>query len=250
ERVMRVFEEDNEKFLKRIRKRADKVGMERPKVEVRFENLSIEGDAYVGSRALPTLLNSTLNIVEGVLEQLRILPSKKRSIKILHDVSGIIKPSRLTLLLGPPGSGKTVFLKSLAGKLDKDLTVSGRITYCGREFSEFVPQRTCAYVSQHDVHHGEMTARETMNFSARCLGIETRYRFLRELSRREKEAGIKPDPEIDAYVKALQEGRDSNGLVTDYIIKLLGLDICADILVGDEMRRGISGGQKKRLTTG
>lgn len=33
-------------------------------------------------------------------------------------------------------------------------------------------------------------------------------------------------------------------------IQILGLDICADILVGDEMRRGISGGQKKRLTTG
>uniref|UniRef100_A0A7N2L584 ABC transporter domain-containing protein n=1 Tax=Quercus lobata TaxID=97700 RepID=A0A7N2L584_QUELO len=39
-------------------------------------------------------------------------------------------------------------------------------------------------------------------------------------------------------------------LQTDYILKILGLDICADTLVGDAMRRGISGGQKKRLTTG
>lgn len=34
------------------------------------------------------------------------------------------------------------------------------------------------------------------------------------------------------------------------VFQILGLDICADIMVGDEMRRGISGGQKKRVTTG
>ena len=35
-----------------------------------------------------------------------------------------------------------------------------------------------------------------------------------------------------------------------FFTKILGLDICGDTLVGDEMLKGISGGQKKRLTTG
>lgn len=39
-------------------------------------------------------------------------------------------------------------------------------------------------------------------------------------------------------------------VVTDYILKVLGLEICADTIVGDHMKRGISGGQKKRVTTG
>lgn len=48
---------------------------------------------------------------------------------------------------------------------------------------------------------------------------------------------------------AATEGDEAN-VVTDYILKVLGLDICADTLVGDDMLRGISGGQKKRVTTG
>ncbi|KAH0996899.1 hypothetical protein GBA52_020763 [Prunus armeniaca] len=64
ESVLKVVEEDNERFLQRLRARNDRVGIDVPKVEVRFQNLSIEGDAYVGTRALPTLLNSTLNSVE------------------------------------------------------------------------------------------------------------------------------------------------------------------------------------------
>ncbi|KAL6326644.1 hypothetical protein AAG906_009770 [Vitis piasezkii] len=245
ESILKVVEEDNEKFLLRLRK-----GLIDSKIEVRFEHLSVEGDAYVGTRALPTLLNSTMNLIEGILGLIRLSSSKKRAVEILKDVSGIVKPSRMTLLLGPPASGKTTLLQALAGKMDKDLRMEGKITYCGHELSEFVPQRTCAYISQHDLHHGEMTVRETLDFSGRCLGVGTRYELLAELSRREKESAIKPDPEIDAFMKATAMAGQETSLVTDYVLKMLGLDICADIVVGDDMRRGISGGEKKRVTTG
>jgi hypothetical protein len=71
-----------------------------------------------------------------------------------------------------------------------------------------------------------------------------------ELSKREKEENIKPDPEIDIYLKAAATGEQKAEVVTNHILKILGLDICADTLVGNNMLRGISGGQKKRVTTG
>lgn len=52
---------------------------------------------------------------------------------------------------------------------------SGKVTYNGHEMNEFVPQRTAAYISQHDLHIGEMTVRETLEFSARCQGVGSRY---------------------------------------------------------------------------
>lgn len=52
---------------------------------------------------------------------------------------------------------------------------SGRVTYNGHEMNEFVPERTAAYISQYDLHIGEITVRETLEFSARCQGVGTRY---------------------------------------------------------------------------
>ena len=81
----------------------------------------------------------------------------------------------MTLLLGPPSSGKTTLLLALAAKLSKDLKVKGKVTYNGHRLDEFVPQRTAAYVSQQDLHVPDMTVRETLDFSARCQGVGTRY---------------------------------------------------------------------------
>lgn len=55
------------------------------------------------------------------------------------------------------------------------MQVLGKVTYNGHEMDEFVPQRTSAYISQHDVHIPEMTVRETLCFSARVQGIGSRY---------------------------------------------------------------------------
>jgi ABC-type multidrug transport system ATPase subunit/ABC-type multidrug transport system permease subunit len=250
ERLVKTAEEDNEKFLLKLRNRIDTVGIVLPTIEVRYEHLSVDADAYVGGRSLPTFLNFHTNVLETFLNYLRILPSRKKHISILHDVSGVIKPCRMTLLLGPPSSGKTTFLLALAGKLDKELKSAGSVTYNGHAMNEFVPQRTAAYISQHDLHIGEMTVRETLAFSARCQGIGSRYEMLAELSRREKEANIKPDADVDIYMKAVSTGGQEASAVTDYVLKILGLDICADTMVGDEMIRGISGGQRKRVTTG
>ncbi|KAI3455370.1 hypothetical protein Pfo_012033 [Paulownia fortunei] len=250
ERLVKVVEEDNEKFLLKLKNRIDRVGIVLPTIEVRFEHLNVETEVHVENRALPTFKNFFINILEGLATYLHIIPSRKKHLSILHDVSGILKPDRMALLLGPPSSGKTTLLLALAGKLDPALKVSGTVTYNGHSMKEFVPQKTAAYISQHDVHIGEMTVRETLAFSARCQGVGSSHEMLAELSRREKEANIKPDPDVDMYMKiAAMEGQEAS-VVTDYIIKILGLEICADTMVGDQMIRGISGGQRKRVTTG
>ncbi|GJY80400.1 pleiotropic drug resistance protein 1-like protein [Tanacetum coccineum] len=252
DRLVHTADEDNEGFLLRLRDRLDRVGIDLPTIEVKYEHVTVEADVETGSRALPSFINFHIELLEGLLSVLHLLPKSKRHITILDDCSGVIKPKRMTLLLGPPSSGKTKTLSvwPWPGTLAKELTVSGKVTYNGHELHEFVPERTSAYISQNDVHIGEMTVRETLAFSARCQGVGSRYDMLAELSRRERDANIKPDPDLDIFMKAASTSGQEESVVTDYILKLLGLDICADTMVGDQMIRGISGGQRKRVTTG
>ena len=41
-----------------------RVGIEIPKIQLRYEHLSVEGDVYVGKRAIPSLLNVAMNVIE------------------------------------------------------------------------------------------------------------------------------------------------------------------------------------------
>ena len=54
--------------------------------------------------------------------------------------------------MGPPGAGKTVFLKMLAGRFkpSADLRISGSVKYNGCTSNEFVVERTVGLVDQYD----------------------------------------------------------------------------------------------------
>ncbi|CAL8998997.1 unnamed protein product [Prunus brigantina] len=250
-KALATTDQDNFLLLSAIKERLDKVGLEVPKVEVQFENLKVVANVQTGSRALPTLINFTRNLLENVLTGLRIFRPKRHSLTILNDVSGVIKPRRMTLLLGPPGSGKSTLLLALAGKLDPNLKKTGSITYNGHKMNEFCVRRTSAYISQTDNHIAELTVRETLDFAARCQGASEGFgAYMKDLERVEKERGIRPDPEIDAYMKASSVGGKKHSVSTDYVLKVLGLDVCSETIVGNDMLRGVSGGQKKRVTTG
>ncbi|KAK1560341.1 hypothetical protein Q3G72_025513 [Acer saccharum] len=249
EKLITKIEDDNRRLLQKLKERIEKVSLELPTVEVRFQNLSVEAEcSVVHGDPLPTLWNTIKYIFFVMINT--IGKSEGNKIQILKDVSGLIKPSRLTLLLGPPGCGKTTLLQALAGKLNQSLKVTGEISYNGYKFNEFVPQKTSAYISQQDLHISEMTVRETLDFSARCQGTGSRTDIMKEVNNREKQAGIIPEADIDTYMKAIAVEGLKRTLQTDYILKILGLDTCADMIVGDAMNRGISGGEKKRLTTG
>ncbi|KAL6842793.1 hypothetical protein ACP4OV_027637 [Aristida adscensionis] len=251
ERLVGMTGDDHERFLLKIKSRFDRVGMELPAIEVRADELVVEAEGYSGEPATPTILNSMINTVRDIAGTMHLLPSNsKAKSTILHKTNAIFRPRRMTLLLGSPGSGKTTLLKALAGKQESGVKVNGRVTYNGRGVEEFPPGRTAAYIGQDDRHNGDMTVRETLAFSAKCQGVGDRYDLLAELTRREAEANVTPDHDIDVFMKLESANGGKRNVVTNYIMQILGLKVCADTLVGNDMARGISGGQRKRVTIG
>eukprot|EP00891_Asterochloris_glomerata_P003325 jgi/Astpho2/3325/fgenesh1_pm.00054_%23_6_t len=249
-------EQSNEVFLQKYSERLDRVGLRQPAIPVLFRDISVQATVNVGSRALPTLPNSVLNAAEDVLSMLRLSRGSKRSINILKGLSGILRPGRLTLLMGPPGGGKSTLLKLLSGLLQKDssLKVEGHVSYNGEPLHKFYPERTAAYVPQVGLFLSPLVLADAAQLTGmhqhmlpKCSSVST---LLKELESREREAGIKPDAGVDAFLRArLREGI-TGSMSTEMVLSLLGLTECRETLVGDDVIRGVSGGQKKRVSTG
>ncbi|KAF5460224.1 hypothetical protein F2P56_020107 [Juglans regia] len=135
---------------------------------------------------------------------------------ILNGLTGLVSPGEILAMLGPSGSGKTTLLTALGGRLNGKL--SGKITYNGQPFSGTIKRRT-GFVSQDDVLYPHLTVAETLLFTALL-------RLPSSLARDEKEQHV------------------------ERVITELGLTKCRNSMIGGPLFRGISGGEKKRVSIG
>ncbi|GLJ09395.1 hypothetical protein SUGI_0108540 [Cryptomeria japonica] len=136
---------------------------------------------------------------------------------LLTNVSGEAKSGRLLAIMGPSGSGKTTLLNVLAGQLvaSPRLHLMGRLYVNGNPFSS--ASHKIAYVTQEDLFFSQLTVRETLSLAA------------------------------ELQLSKLTTSEDREKYVDDLLYRL-GLVSCADSIVGDAKVRGISGGEKKRLS--
>ncbi|KAK1942667.1 ABC transporter G family member 36 [Phytophthora citrophthora] len=220
------------------------LGKALPQMEVRFQDVSISADIVVKDASdlevqLPTLPNEMMKTIHGLV-------AKKHTVtkRILRGVSGVLKPGTITLVLGQPGSGKSSLMKLLSGRFPKDKNVSfeGEVTYNGTPAGDLhkrLPQLV-SYVPQRDKHYPELTVKETLEFAhAACGG---------ELSERAASHLVSGTPDENA--EALKAAQALTKFHPDVVIQQLGLENCQNTIVGDAMLRGVSGGERKRVTTG
>ncbi|CAO1599287.1 hypothetical protein XANCAGTX0491_003020 [Xanthoria calcicola] len=137
---------------------------------------------------------------------------------IIAHVDGVAKAGELMAIMGPSGSGKTTLLNVLAHrKGSKALEVNGALNVNGTPLSTTRFQAISSYVEQEDALIGSLTVRETLDFAARLS--------------------------LPSSVSQSEKSR----LVEELLLSF-GLRDQANTLVGTPIRKGISGGQKRRLS--
>ncbi|KAJ3199805.1 hypothetical protein HDU67_002545, partial [Dinochytrium kinnereticum] len=141
------------------------------------------------------------------------LPS---GVTVLKGVTGEIRAGRMTAIMGPSGAGKTTFMNVLMGKANRtggELKINGVVT----EMQKY--KKIIGYVPQEDIMHRELTVRENILYSAR---IRLPSSWTEEMTTRH----------------------------TENVIEALSLAHVKHSPIGDELTRGISGGQRKRVNVG
>lgn len=96
-------------------------------------------------------------------------PARKQRFDILKDLSGTFADGKLTLILGPPSSGKSAFMRLISGRLSPSgsLVQEGEITYNGElsTSGNFLLPKLIDYVDQRDIHEPVLTVEETIKFA-------------------------------------------------------------------------------------
>lgn len=204
-------------------KRVD--GQSAKKVGVVFKNLTVQG---VGATAtfVRTLPDAVLGTFGPDLYKLcaRFVPGlpipgahgEKRD--LIHNFTGVVRDGEMMLVLGRPGSGCSTFLKAISNKRDGYAGVTG------------------------DVHYGGISARE----QARNFRGEVNYN--EEDDQHFPTLTVEQTLEFSLLNKTRKHEKGSIPVIVGALLKMFGISHTRHTLVGDAFVRGVSGGERKRVS--
>lgn len=160
---------------------------------------------------------------------------EKNMFEILENVSGYAEPGDMVLLLTPPKAGTSTLLQVLSGQYSSylaknDVEDVGAVYYNGMDLQRQgskkgaeklvnVVKNWIRFIDQGDMHFAIPTVRQTLQFAADCRS----------------EPGV-------PFAEKLKQDRML------LVARVLGIEEVLDTKVGDELVRGISGGEKRRVT--
>lgn len=156
------------------------------------------------------------NVVLEVRDASFQVQTRKGPKWILDDMNLVAESGESYALMGPSGAGKTTFLELMTLGLTGG-KISGRVTLNNKQLTFESFRRQAVYVEQYDTHWAFLTCRETMLYAARL------------------------------YIPGDREEQEER---VEHVMEKLGLLECANAYAGNKFFKGMSGGQKKRLTLG
>ncbi|KAL2818975.1 ABC-2 type transporter-domain-containing protein [Aspergillus cavernicola] len=212
---------DHYKWARLMMKLIDREGFPRPiSTGISFQNLNVSGSgsALQYQDTMASLFSAPLRLKETFSQR-----NPERH--ILRDFNGLVKSGELLIVLGRPGSGCSTFLKSLCGELQGlKLGEGSQVHYSGismetmhREFKGEI-----LYNQEVDKHFPHLTVGQTLEFAAAARSPERR---LQGLDRQQ-------------FAK----------YVTKVVMCIFGLSHTYNTKVGDDYIRGVSGGERKRVS--
>lgn len=190
-----------------------------PQHVVRVHDLHIEAPAA----SVPLPLPMPVYIPHSFARRLGLANGAPETRELLHGVSFTCLPGEVLAIIGGSGSGKTTALNSVAFRTANLRQTSGTVTLEKVDSSAKLYKRNIStfvgYVRQDDLLLPYLTVRETLSFSAN----------------------------LRLPASMTEEARK---VIVEQTLAELGLNDVADVIVGGAYRKGISGGERRRLSIG
>ena len=190
-------------------------------VGLAFRNLNVFGYG-VSTDYQKDVFNVGLEAWGFAQKMLRI---SRRRIDILRDFEGVVNAGEMLVVLGPPGSGCSTLLKTIAGETH-GLTVDPKshLNYQGIDSKQMHKdfRGESLYTAEVDVHFPMLSVGDTLTFAARA-------RLPRHVP-----GGVKKT----AFAEHIR----------DVVMAIFGIGHTVNTRVGNEYVRGVSGGERKRVT--